>query len=518
FETGEQFRSSGQITFGGEPYWFDHSLVPVRDAAGNITRVLGISRDITEQKRVEEALRLKTEELETHYQILNTLLDTVPIGIFMAEAPSGKPVIANREAIRLLGRGILPDATGENLAEVYEAYLAGTDKRYPRDEMPLVRGLKGETSHVDNMVVRKPHGDQVQLEIFGNPVFDRQNQVVASLVSFLDITDRKRAEEIIHDLAQFPEENPHPVLRLAADGTLLYANNPGKEWLSALYEPAGQKLPDIILALVADALNKGGVHFAEVEEDSRKIHEVTAIVPDGEEYVNLYVSDITERKRVERAIRETNEKISLLTGITRHDLANQVSILKGFAQIALLNDPDPVVADSLEKIDAVGSTISRQIEFTRAYQELGMHAPGWYRVRDLVSLRKPQDIAISCACDAEIYGDPMLEKVFSNIIDNASRHGEHVTELVVRCMEDPGGILIIIEDDGVGVPYETKERIFEKGYGKNTGFGLFLAREILAITGITIHETGIPGKGARFDLHIPRGNFKLRSESDDISQ
>ena len=70
-------------------------------------------------------------------------------------------------------------------------------------------------------------------------------------------------------------------------------------------------------------------------------------------------------------------------------------------------------------------------------------------------------------------------------------------------------LLIICEDDGPGIPEHEKRRIFEHGYGKNTGFGLFLIREILAITGMTIGETGFPGKGAQFTIHIPAGNFRF---------
>jgi signal transduction histidine kinase len=102
----------------------------------------------------------------------------------------------------------------------------------------------------------------------------------------------------------------------------------------------------------------------------------------------------------------------------------------------------------------------------------------------------------------------MLEKVFFNLIDNAARHGERVTTIMVSCRPDPEGLVITIEDNGAGVPLDLKEKIFEKGYGKNTGFGLFLAREILAITGIMIHEKGVYGKGALFEIKVPNGKYR----------
>jgi signal transduction histidine kinase len=224
------------------------------------------------------------------------------------------------------------------------------------------------------------------------------------------------------------------------------------------------------------------------------------------------VRDITERKRSVQIIQETNKKISLLSSITRHDVANQVSLLKGYATIALMKKPDPVVADFLAKIDTVGSTIARQIEFTREYQELGMHAPGWHRIREIVAQQKTEGISFSCTCDAEIYTDSMIAKVFFNLFDNATRHGERVTAITVGCERAPdGGMFVVVEDNGVGIPGDEKEKIFEKGYGKNTGYGLFLAREILAITGITISETGIPGAGARFEIIVPKDGYRFTS-------
>jgi len=109
-----------------------------------------------------------------------------------------------------------------------------------------------------------------------------------------------------------------------------------------------------------------------------------------------------------------------------------------------------------------------------------------------------------------VYGDPMLEKVFGNLVDNSLRHGEHVTQISFSYQKSANKELCIIyEDNGTGVSAEDKERIFHKGFGKNTGFGLFLSREILGITGLSIKENGIPGKGARFEISVPEGEFRF---------
>src|SRR5208282_4398575 len=101
-----------------------------------------------------------------------------------------------------------------------------------------------------------------------------------------------------------------------------------------------------------------------------------------------------------------------------------------------------------------------------------------------------------------------LEKVFFNLLDNSIRHGNKVTEIRVSSCRSDEGLMVVWEDDGAGIPIEEKDRIFEKGYGKNTGLGLFLCREILAITGMTLRETGEPGKGARFEIMVPKGAYR----------
>ena len=94
-------------------------------------------------------------------------------------------------------------------------------------------------------------------------------------------------------------------------------------------------------------------------------------------------------------------------------------------------------------------------------------------------------------------------------MDNAERYGQTITTIRFSCAGHDGKAVIVCEDDGVGVPAGEKERIFERGFGKNTGPGLALSREILGITGITIRETGTPGAGARFEMVVPPENYRF---------
>lgn len=151
-------------------------------------RVEALEKLEAERKHVEEAL-------ESQNRLMGTLLDNLQVGIFMVEAPSGKPLLANEKARETLGRGIMNGADKASLAEVYQAFKIGTQKLYPENEMPIIRGLKGETHSVDDMIVVQPDGNQVQLHVYGSPVTDSKGNVTASLVSFIDITELKKAEK-----------------------------------------------------------------------------------------------------------------------------------------------------------------------------------------------------------------------------------------------------------------------------------------------------------------------------------
>jgi len=224
------------------------------------------------------------------------------------------------------------------------------------------------------------------------------------------------------------------------------------------------------------------------------------------------VRDSTQRRRMEHSVQEANRKLSLLSGITRHDVVNQLTILQGYRKIAAMKEVDPVVADLLGKIDTAAQIIASQIEFTKTYEELGVAAPAWFRLDGIIARSGKPEVMVLDACrNAEVFADPMIERVFFNLFDNAMRHGERVTKIAVSCKQASDGLLIIVEDNGIGIPLDEKEKIFEKGFGKNTGFGLFLVREILAITGITVTETGEPGKGARFEIVVPKGMYRFVS-------
>jgi signal transduction histidine kinase len=96
------------------------------------------------------------------------------------------------------------------------------------------------------------------------------------------------------------------------------------------------------------------------------------------------------------------------------------------------------------------------------------------------------------------------------------RYGGKITTIRFSVQESADDHIIVCEDDGDGVPADEKEKIFKRGFGKNTGLGLFISREILDITGISIRETGEPGKGARFEMMVPKGAYRMNPDTKDV--
>lgn len=225
-----------------------------------------------------------------------------------------------------------------------------------------------------------------------------------------------------------------------------------------------------------------------------------------------------ERIRAEKALAEANKKLQLMASITRHDLRNQLTAMREYLELSLARrekDPGSAWNDVSNAMDIVNQTINT-VEFTGEYQKIGVKSPVWKNARHLVDdtgkyiTLGPIRLENAIPAAVEIYADPLIEKVFFNLIDNAVRYGKKTTTIRFRYEEDGNGGAIICEDDGVGIADDEKEKIFAYEYGMNTGLGLFLTREVLTITGIVVRETGIAGKGAKFEMKFPKGAIRIK--------
>jgi PAS domain S-box-containing protein len=228
-----------------------------------------------------------------------------------------------------------------------------------------------------------------------------------------------------------------------------------------------------------------------------------------------FVRDITERKQGEEKLLTAHRKLNLLSSITRHDIRNQLMVILGYTELLRQEILTDQAARIITAVEDAARTIQNHIEFTREYQEVGIHAPVWQDLREVIvraggRFRLGKVKLLIEVEGVELLADPLLERAISNLIDNALKHGTPLTQIRFSALESAAGFAIICEDDGAGIPPQDRERIFSPGFAGASGYGLFLVREILGITGITIHEEGRPGRGARFGIVAPRGTYRFR--------
>lgn len=222
------------------------------------------------------------------------------------------------------------------------------------------------------------------------------------------------------------------------------------------------------------------------------------------------------RNDTETVVHQSRQKLGLVFSTARHDINNQLTVLNGY--LSLLETPGTAMKTSeiLRILQGATARIDHILAFTREFQNIGENPPVWQVLGETIR-HETTDMETGAvriipdpSCDeVEVFADPLLGKVFSNLIDNSLRHGEKVSAIQIHCSSVNNALRIVCEDNGIGIPVRIRPLLFEPGKGKNTGYGLFLVREILSVTGITISEQGAAGKGARFEIVVPSGSFRV---------
>lgn len=243
----------------------------------------------------------------------------------------------------------------------------------------------------------------------------------------------------------------------------------------------------------------------------------------GQEGHLCVMNDITTFKDNEKALLLSNKKLSLLGSMTRHDIVNQLTTIRGMLGLVHRKTTDEIILNLVEAAEEAADRVNKHIEFSKEYQKAGMQAPIWQNLGTCWNLAyamtKKKGLTFSYQGEqVEVYADQLLQKVFYNLIDNSLKHGKNVFYISIHTKMRDSNLVILYEDDGEGIADSMKERIFERGVGSGTGWGLFFAREVLGLTGITITEQGTFGIGARFEIVVPEGGYrKVEIPTENIS-
>jgi PAS domain S-box-containing protein len=511
---------------GGNIRWQQWSDRAIFDPSGTVTEYQSVGRDITEKKDADEAV-------QTSLRQLNALISGLNAGVIMI-SENNRVVQVNQSLCDIYGLSETPEQLSGVTAQVLIEKIMGSYIS-PHEALARVQKIAGEDKPVIGYEVTLRNGRTVLVDYI--PIIDLSGQKRGRIWHIQDITVLKRSEEALRE----SEEKFRGIFDMIHDGIHIHEFFDGKPGKFLDVNEVACKM----LQYTREEMLKIGPLDIATEYHSRPIDEIFrelstnghalfdtkhrrkdgTVVPveinvhigslQGKRVAISVVRDITEHKQIEETLNQTNRKLSLLSGITRHDINNQLLILQSYLALLEKNRSEVEFKEFLLKAVNSATRIAANVSFAQEYESIIIETPVWQECRTLVNAAATKitlgKVAVinDISPGTELFSDPLVEKIFYNLIDNALRHGGGtLTHIRFFSEETDAGLMLVCEDDGVGISREDKKRLFERGFGKNTGMGLFLSREILSITGITIQECGHPGTGARFEITVPNGKWR----------
>ena len=296
--------------------------------------------------------------------------------------------------------------------------------------------------------------------------------------------------------------------RGSAEALIVLQDEPGPAGLTSLWS-SNTDVP-IILA--------SGTFNPRLAEESRAHHAryvhleepVESSFPALEQVTKMAV----DLHRAEQRVAFLKKKLELVGSITRHDVLNQLTVVMGYNELLLMMIEDPTMKSYLERTQGAITRIRSQFQFAKEYQNLGIEPPRFQMIRSVVhQARENFDLkgihVVETCGNAAVCANLLFENAIACLFEHTLSHSANVTEIRVFLEGNRSGRMVLVfADNGTGELSADKEKIFEYGHDKTASGGLFFAREILALTGITITYTGESGKGARFEMQIPEERFQ----------
>ena len=512
---------------------------------------------------LEQLVKDRTDELRESEERTRLLLESAGEGI-IGVSLDGKMTFVNPAACRMLGYS--PDEfTGQDLHSlIHYSHEDGTP--YPRENCPMYNSISlGTASHVDNEVLWRKDGTSFPVAYSSNPI-RKDGSLVGSVITFKDVTDRRRAEEALGE----SERRTRTILETAIEGVWMVDNDAATLIANpALCTILGRPQEEIIGRQIFDFVDEENrlVFLNELEKRKKGqsgAYEISLQRSDGVNVPCLFnaspfldekgakrgsfalVTDITARKVADEQVRRAKEiaeeatkaKSDFLANMS-HEIRTPMNAVIGMAHLALQTELTPKQADYVRKIQRSANSllgiINDILDFSKI--EAGkMHMEsvdfGLDEVLDNVSTvvgvkvhEKELEFLMDTTQDVPLalVGDPLrLGQVLINLCNNAVKFTEEgeivISTKLVEKQDEWVMLQFSVRDTGVGLTEEQKGKLFKafsqadmsttRKYG-GTGLGLTISKRLVNMMGGEIWVESEPGKGSEF---IFKAKFGLASK------
>jgi PAS domain S-box-containing protein len=522
--------------YDGSTIWvLDHARA-IRDRRGRVKYYEGSLEDITHRKRAEE-------ELQAAHETLGALIQHSPVGIVSLDL-EGRVVMWNPAAERIFGWSE-GEVVGRPLPVVPEEERDGFERL-------IERIRRGEQISEMEVRRRRRDGSVIHISLSAGPLRDLSGAVVGTIAAVVDVTERKRTEEMRRRLAEILEATPDLVGIFTAKGVSIFLNAAGRKLLGLgpdeplgsawdyLCPPHRRRIRDeAIPVAVREGAWSGEAVVA--SRDGREIPISLSIVahraPDGVvDHFSTVARDLTEQKRLERRLREaqTMDAIGRLAGGIAHDFNNLLTAILGNAELLLGHLGDDQARADVLAIKAAGERAATLTSHLLAFGRRQIGRPERVDLNELIGrldarLRELARDGIELATEldpagAVVEADPMqMEEAICRLVENACEAMPEGGRLTIRTAraevstaearvlglaETGPHVLLAVADTGIGMDEETRSRIFEPFFStkkevKGTGLGLASVYGIVKQNGGAIQVDSEPGRGTRVTVYLP---------------
>ncbi len=501
------------------------------DEHSQITGAVITFRDVTKHRKIEQKVR---ESEEKYRKMFEEAIDA----IFIADTETGILVDCNRAAMKLVGRD------KSEVIGMHQRFLHPEEKRGQFSATFKQHLMKKEGQVIETKIITK-NGKVRDVAIKANLFEVNGKKLLRGL--FRDITESKKISERAHFQARLLNAVGQAIIATDINGNIIYWNHAAEQlygWSET--EVMGRNVVDITPAETSKEQAKGILNmlisgeswsgeFGAKRRDGVLFPAIvthTPITTDKGKIIGIIsvLTDITEQKWMQEGLNdaigkvvELNEKLQVVGSLSRHDIRNKLAAVNG--RIFLLKkrlSSNTEALLQLKEMELAAQQVLHILEFERIYEQVGVEKLEYVDVErqlneavSLFSNLKGAELVNECH-GVTVLADSLLRQLFYNLIDNSLKYGEKLSKIKVHYEKEENQLKLMYEDDGVGIPEEIKKNLFKEGFGKGTGYGLYLIKRICEAYGWMIQETGKYGQGVQFTMTIPK-NSKEGKINYDIS-